>query len=163
MGHSRLRGKCSCQPKRPLRTQTKTHSCSRPGTKPDQIADTGSRLAPLFQITHADASPYPFIQSRQGPVVFGKTVVVDPPPDVETKLPEATIHRDSPRAFRQPTNVVLEVFQCCVTPADLLTSEGKAEEMQLIGSHHFAFGFVDHQLESGAQIFLDPAHDRIAA
>ncbi len=49
--------------------------------------------------------------------------------------------------LRQATNAVLEVFQCLLGSAKLLSPQRKTQQVKVIGFHHATLLFVNNQFE----------------
>jgi hypothetical protein len=117
-----------------------------------QIADLGTRPAPLFPIAHADASSDPVVDFRHGPVVFRDAKIVLPASQVLGKSAEPVGHRDPPTATGQFPDPVLEVCEGLLRPAEFVPPKSEPEENALVDRTDTALGFVDDQLEPAGQV-----------
>ncbi len=110
-----------------------------------QVTYLGSRSAPLFPVAHTNAAAQPLVEFRNRAVVVRDAKIAHPPAHVLGELMQPVAHRDPPRAPGQSPDVVLEVLEGPIRPAQLLSPEGETEELALVGLDHPALLLVDHQ------------------
>ena len=125
-----------------------------------QVLDLGTHVTPLFPVAHPHPASQPVIKFRDRAVAVRNAKVTHPTAEVLGELMKPVSHRDAPTASGQFPDLVLEVLEGSVGPAQLGSPEGETEKFSVIGLNHPALLLIDHQFELGGQkarhAVLDP-------
>ena len=111
----------------------------------EQVADLGAHVAPLFPVAHAHPATQPVIELGDRTVVVRDAEVAHPATDVLGELHEPVFHRDAPGTPGQSPEVVPEILEGAVGPAQLRPPERESEKQTVVGLDHPALLLVDHQ------------------
>ena len=125
----------------------------------EQGTHLGAHVAPLFPVAHAQPAAQPVIDLGDRSVIVRNAEVAHPTAHVLGELAEPVRHRHTPASPGQSPDVVLEVREGAIGPPQLGSTEGKTEELAVVGLHHPALALVDRQLELAGQVRRDTGLD----
>ena len=110
------------------------------------LSYSGSTVTPLFPVTAPNTSSYPAIKLRYRRPVFGENKVVHPTLDVEIKLSDPFLHRDSIASSGKFPDAMLEFIEGINGPANSLSWESKPQELSLIRLASLTLCTIDLEL-----------------
>ena len=103
------------------------------------MLDLCAHPAPLFPVTHAYAPSDPLVQLGYWLVVLANAKLRRPASKVLPQFVQPVFHGNTPTLSVEFLDLVLEVRQCVIGPADFLARDREAKKAAFAHQCHLAF------------------------